>query len=82
MVNNDLTNQEAVVKALNSSLSETLVDGSKNSPLLEKQSEMNELWNSVNSSLKDKRNKLQQKLTQVSRYRNCYFLIICQQCLS
>lgn len=68
MVQDDLDNQEAVVKALNSSLSEVKAEeaGGKHSPLLDKQEEMNELWKSVNSSLRDKRNKLQEKLTGVS----------------
>lgn len=67
MIQDDLDNQEAVVKALNNTLADmSLQDGSyKHSPLLDKQEEMNELWKSVNSMLRDKRNKLQDKLTNV-----------------
>ena len=69
MVQDDLDNQEAVVKALNSSITDITQNETstpKHSPLLEKQEEMNELWRSVTSSLKDKRNKMQEKLTSVS----------------
>lgn len=71
MVQDDLDNQESVVKALNNSLAEMNANeaGGKHSPLLDKQEEMNELWKSVNSSLRDKRNKLQEKLTGVSQPR-------------
>ena len=67
MVQDDLDNQESVVKALNNSIAEMNATeaGGKHSPLLDKQEEMNELWKSVNSSLKAKRNKLQEKLTGV-----------------
>lgn len=69
MIQDDLDNQENVIKALNSGIGELLARGddssSKHSPLLRKQSEMNELWKSVNSMLKDKRNQLQERLTGV-----------------
>lgn len=77
----DLDNQEAVVKALNTSLAE--ISGSeesaaKQSPLFDKQQEMNALWKSVNSMLRDKRTKLQEKLTSVSkiqrRRKSCLLL--------
>ncbi|XP_067934591.1 microtubule-actin cross-linking factor 1, isoforms 6/7-like isoform X2 [Watersipora subatra] len=70
MVQDDLDNQEAVVTALNSSLAEMRAEGSgaKHSPLLDKQSEMNDLWKSVNSSLREKRNNLQEKLTGVKSF--------------
>jgi len=73
MVQDDLDNQEAVVRALNHNLAEMRAGdkGSKHSPLLDKQEEMNELWKSVNSSLRDKRNRLQEKLTGVSVHISC-----------
>lgn len=69
MIQDDLDNQETVIKALNKGVGELHSSGGdssfKHSPLLKKQSEMNGLWKSVNSMLKDKRNQLQERLTGV-----------------
>ncbi len=64
-----MKNQDSSVKKLNASVNR-MVDqsGGRTSPLLEKQSEMNELLRNVQILTRDKQNQLHETLKEVGEY--------------